>query len=432
MNPSEVIECRGERFIKTSWNGISVLKHEATGYYNMSSACHEYTKRINDWRRNKKTNELLEIASEVLHLPIETSDAGFPASALTFKFELSGNELARYADLQGHYIHPDLFHSFAEWISPEYGFKVSRLMNLLNERNQLINQTLEQTIENLNQEINDLKAHHQQDINRLDSMQSELISRAETIDEQETVIEMQNETIREYNQPFNQEISKPMIYALSANNNEFQLRYDANPNKPQGIRSVSMINADYVRNESLKILEMEGLVIHRNRKRLISKTNIDYVFNLIEEVRTNSRVSQNTIDERNEFIDKQLSRYRSMRQTSLVEGYIYEYETIRARPELTPWKLVPKAILNAKGENRKDKGIDAVELTNEGEFLSIIQIKHHHGDYLRKDELQTFFNKCSQERYKDVRKRLFVHNCKISDKLRNLIHSYNIEIEILN
>lgn len=128
MNPSEVIECRGERFIKTTWNGISVLKHEATGYYNMSSACHEYTKRINDWRRNKKTIELLEIASEVLHLPIEVSDAGFPASALIFRFELSGNELARYADLQGYYIHPDLFHSFAEWISPEYGFKVSELM----------------------------------------------------------------------------------------------------------------------------------------------------------------------------------------------------------------------------------------------------------------------------------------------------------------
>ena len=427
MNSSETIECRGERFIKTSWNEISVLKHEATGYYKASKACEDNSKRFEHWLQNKSTREYLEAASIEYEIPIETDVSRNSGLPLLYRL---GAQFTN--ELRGYYIHPDLFHDVCYWANKSYALKVSRLMNLLNERNQLINQTLEQTIENLNKEITDLKAHHQQDINRLDSMQSELISRAETIDEQETVIEMQNETIREYNQPFNQEISKPMIYALSANNNEFQLRYDANPNKPQGIRSVSMINAEYVRNESLKILEMEGLVIHRNRKRLISKTNIDYVFNLIEEVRTNSRVSQNTIDERNEFIDKQLARYRSMRQTSLVEGYIYEYETIRARPELTPWKLVPKAILNAKGENRKDKGIDAVELTNEGEFLSIVQIKHHHGDYLRRDELQTFFNKCSQERYKDIRKRLFVHNCKISDKLRNLIHSYNIEIEILN
>ena len=49
-------------------------------------------------------------------------------------------------EVQGYYIHPDLFHDVCYWANKPYAVKVSRLMNLINERNRLLNQTLEKSL----------------------------------------------------------------------------------------------------------------------------------------------------------------------------------------------------------------------------------------------------------------------------------------------
>ena len=394
----------------------------------MSSACHEYTKRINDWRRNRKTIELLEIASEVLHLPIEASDAGKPASeemnCLLYRIRSGGSDVVEIGNqIQGYYIHPGLFHSFAEWISPEYGFKVSRLMNLINERNQLINQTLEQTIENLNQEINDLKAKNESKNHSLNELEVELVSRAVKIEELASEIE-------DLTTPIDARLAPPTVYAKYIDDNYVQLKHSSSELGPnvRTLRRESFNGAIECLKQAKSKLKEEGLLVNINGKLLIENTHIDKVFDLIHEIKDRKNESRT---DRSTWFESQLSKLRTREQTPQLEGKIFELEYIQQHKELTPWALVPTDIKNRLNETSKDKGIDAVELTNEGEFLSIIQIKHHRGNYLRKDELQTFFNKCSQERYKNVKKRLLLYNCKVSDKLKNMIHSRGIEIEVL-
>lgn len=145
-------------FRKTTWNGISVIQDMTTGYYNFVSACKENHKRFNNWRRNKRTERYLRVVHEIYGLEIEFTDAGIPASGLLYRIDVSGKDLANgYAELQGYYIHPNLFHDVCCWANKPYAVKVSRPMNLINERNRLLNQTLEQTIHQLQDEIAKLK-----------------------------------------------------------------------------------------------------------------------------------------------------------------------------------------------------------------------------------------------------------------------------------
>lgn len=420
-----VLEYRGEHFIQTTWNGISVLKHERTGYYKASKACEDNNKLFADWRRNKSTKEYLEACSEIYQLPIELSDMGIPISSeagcLLYHIRSGGNNAVEIGNqVQGYYIHPNLFHDVCYWANKRYAASISHLMNLLNERNHLMNQTLEETIENLNKEINDLKSRHQRDIQRLDSLQEELVSRADIIDEQSIIID-------EYNKPFNQIDGTPSIYALAKDSSHFQLRVDPFGFGTNGIRNVKLINATFIRDEVINILKNESLVSSVNREYWIPIDKLDYAFNLINEIKNNTRIDLPTIEKRNEFIDKKLQTFRTARKSTQTDGLIFEYETIKSHSSYIPWKLIPKAILNTYGEQRKDRGIDAVEIEN-NEITKIIQIKKHNGGYLRRDELQTFIAKCSQERYSKASKLLIVKNAKISNKLRRELADISIEI----
>ena len=422
-----IFTSNGYSFKRTIWNGISVVQEVSSGYYSANNVCRENSKRFENISSKKYWNEYIatlneELANEHLMCRLQTESAVIPVATIDF--------LSVDNDFRGTYVHPFALHFLCEHINYSYAIKVSRLMNLLNERNHLTNQTLEQTIENLNQEIIDLKAQHQQDINRLDSMQSELISRAETIDEQETVIEMQNETIREYNQPFNQEKGCASIYALAKDPSHFQLRIDPFGEGTNGIRNMRLINAKEIKTELIKVLKNESLITIDNRTYLISMNKLDYVFNLIIDIKNNTKIELPSIEVRNSFIDKKLSQFHSRRRTTQNDGFIYEYEVIKSRDSYIPWKLIPQAILNEYGEYRKDRGIDAVEINN-NEITKIIQIKKHEGTYLRRDELQMFIAKCSNHRYSNASKLLIIHNSIISNKLRRELEELDITIEVL-
>ena len=76
----------------------------------------------------------------------EIPDARIPASGLIYQILPGGNEITLSHIVQGYYIHPDLFHDVCYWANKPYAVKVSRLMNLINERNRLLNQTLEKSL----------------------------------------------------------------------------------------------------------------------------------------------------------------------------------------------------------------------------------------------------------------------------------------------
>lgn len=129
-------------FRKTTWNGLAVIKDELTGYYQASKACKDNGKRINDWLSNKETQEYLNAVSHEYKCQIEydCTDAGIPAPGLLYRIDVSGKDLANgYAELQGYYIHPDLFHdcSLCEFIQTfsDNGNGLKGIQSSLEEKN---------------------------------------------------------------------------------------------------------------------------------------------------------------------------------------------------------------------------------------------------------------------------------------------------------
>lgn len=238
--------------------------------------------------------------------------------------------------------------------------------------------------EKLNKELEDLRCQH------------------EIIKEE---LDKKVKLIGELTSPFDKTKNKPLIYASPVNETHFQLRIDNNPNGDKGLRCVHLFNPSDVTSKVKQELRLEGLLMSSNGKLLISTDQLDYVFSLIERIKNNSDVSMPSSNERNEFIDKQLKKYRAMKLNAMVEGLIYEMEEIKKHLEFIPWKLIPNGLINKNGEQKRNNGIDAVEFDENLKVKTIVQIKHHRGGYLRRDELQSFLNKCQQDRYKSIQKK---------------------------
>ena len=66
-----------------------------------------------------------------------------------------------FNELRGTYVHPELIHFIAEWVSLEYAFKVAKIMNMINERQHALQLEAEvnykEIINKLSQEIEDNK-----------------------------------------------------------------------------------------------------------------------------------------------------------------------------------------------------------------------------------------------------------------------------------
>lgn len=92
--------------------------------------------------------------------------------------------------------------------------------------------------------------------------------------------------------------------------------------------------------------------------------------------------------------------------------------------------MIPDKIRYQKNEKYGDKGIDAIEISDKGEIITIVQIKHHRDSYLRKEEIQSFLTRCQESRYASIKKKLILHGCKLGLKLQTSIESLGIEISI--
>ena len=136
----------GEEFKIGSYNGVSIIYRVNDGYINAGKLCRDAGKRIFNFTRRDKWEEIVgywlkneqdEVGSEKRQPLIELKK-GYPTA-------------------KGIYIHPKLIHFVAEWISIEYHFKVARIMDLINEKNQILNHNLDDTINELTNQLNELK-----------------------------------------------------------------------------------------------------------------------------------------------------------------------------------------------------------------------------------------------------------------------------------
>ena len=315
-------------------------------------------------------------------------------STLLFKIKpgrVNGIETSIANEFQGWYIHPDLFHDVCYWANKPYAIKVSKLLNLINEQNKRLNQTLEDTISKLRSENIELKA-----------------------------------TIQDLTTPINK-LHPSTIYASPVEDKHFQLRYSQVPIsvKVKSLRSIEIVNAFDVKEQVMKQLIIEGLIETKNHKNRINIDHLDYVFDLISSTKINNKQELN-INDRDKQIDMEMNLLKSKPQTSQIEGKLFELEMIKANTDMIPWNQIPKSILNNYNEHSRDTGIDAVKI-KDNKINEIIQIKKVKG-YLSKQVIINFINKCKLDKYNGINKTLYVHADKISKYMREFINNSGINI----
>ena len=276
---------RGRRFVKTTWNGLAVIKDELTGYYQASKACKDNGKRINNWLRNKDTQDYLNAASVEYGMEIfnDLLDARIRASSLIYKIKPGkdiNTDVRETNELQGYYIHPDLFHDVCYWANKPYAVKVSRLMNLINERNRLLNQTLEQTIAQYEEEIAKLK---QENTQLEDAVLEQTLDR-EFLSFDNSKLQAQ---VQDLNTPINQSIQPSSIYASPVGDSHFQLRYSketiSKHSKIKNLKHIELINAKDVLEMTRKELRKNNETSKLNGKVVLPTSKLDQTFSLIKE-----------------------------------------------------------------------------------------------------------------------------------------------------
>lgn len=166
---TEKINYKDELFIKSTYNGVSILIRKKDGYINASKMGNN-NKLARKFVNSEKFYNLCEIYKKF------GSGRNCPDQIIP-KYELKNvaNEL------KGIYINPELVHFVAEWVNYEYAFTVSRIMDSINERAKLKNIS---DNENLNEIINKLNEENKELRDKITEQEETIIEQEETIEEQ--------------------------------------------------------------------------------------------------------------------------------------------------------------------------------------------------------------------------------------------------------
>lgn len=400
----------GKQFRRFKYFDIEVIQDIETGWINAGKFIKEIgglTKKdikMKDFKRTEDFQFCLEY--------MQTNGGGdIPP---TLKDEVSYKLSSGYGnDVKGSYTMFRVFQLIALWADKKHKIAILELLEQINIQANLMNVS---AYEVMNKENERLKS------------ENEILRKSnETLNEQH---EKDKALISSFNHPYNKTEQTSGIYAISVNEDYAWLRYDRGFGKKESLFYYKTHNARDVKDELMKELERRSLIEHIDGKRLILKSSIPLIQNIIKEIAEGSTYEAPSKEERNLFIENKLMEFRRKPKTVQNEGMIYEYEYIRSHENLIPWKFIPRTVLFDKNEQRREKGIDAVELTKDGQIQAIVQIKHHHNTYLRIEEIQTFIEKVNDERYKNVQKILVLHDCRLSNKLKHQIESNGIEIEM--
>ena len=185
---SNFIESSGERFIKSDYNGISILIREKDGFINATKIAKDNGKQkhLNKYFKSKKWSEICEKFKEIALLQKRgngnNSENNNENLNLPQKWRGSENTeiLTNYVinsvgncEIYGTYVHPDLVHFVTEWCNIEYAFKVNIIMNNINKLKELEhkdgNEFLETITKRLKNKIKDLE----EEITSMSSEQNE-------------------------------------------------------------------------------------------------------------------------------------------------------------------------------------------------------------------------------------------------------------------
>lgn len=142
----------GVEFESTTFNGVNVMKHIETGYYNIGRICSDNGKRYPDISRNLSyihyLNNLINKAKSSNLLIFESLKKYGPV--------LDFNEGFRN-EVKGTYAHPLLTSYVCSWAIPEYEINANIELYEMSEELQLRNITFENKIDEMKAEIENMK-----------------------------------------------------------------------------------------------------------------------------------------------------------------------------------------------------------------------------------------------------------------------------------
>lgn len=404
---------------------FNVIQDVETGFINAGSFIRDISndqKHIAHFKRVSDYKVAIEITEDIMRNEANRegvrNHTPFTASEIeAYMLREFGSEFSNAT--RGTYVPFRVFQLIALWIDKKHKFAILKLL------------------ENINENANAKAISAYDEMKQLnDQLTSETKALKAKVAESEAIIQMKEQLIQKLTLPVNKLASPEAIYASPVGGNEFQLRYQKQPiaddaPRPNRLNHINVFNAREVKDLTMKILIQQGLVMTEGGKRLIARANLALVFSIIESVSKNEPISIPLREHKRAFLTNELNHLALRIQTGTVVGKTYERRYELEHEDVIPWEIVPLHIINKYNETNKDNGFDAIILNEtEDDIAEAIQIKHSsRNDYIREDDIKTFLNKCTEERYATVRKRLILHNCRMSQALHSSLTGMGIVID---
>ena len=329
----------------------------------------------------------------------------------------------------GSYVPFRVFQIIALWADKKHKLAILDLLEQINTYANLINRSAYDVLNNINDQLKEENAKLKQEKGELEDQLIEKTLDYEFISYDNSKLQAQ---IHDLNTPINQSIQPSSIYASPVGDDHFQLRYSketiSDNSKIKNLKHIELINAKDVLDLTRKALKKSNETSKLNGKVVLPTSKLDQTFDLISSIKQgNDKLP--TQEEINKSIDEAINNMKLKRSTPQVKGKIFELEQLK-QGNYIPWNLLPKSLLERTNEQSRDCGIDGLKL-NETSIEEIVQIKYHNKpSYLNINEIKMFMNKCNQTRYKNIKKKLILHGCKLGKQLRASINKLGINIEI--
>ena len=364
-----------------------------------------------------KSTEDYELCLEYLHEHYQMD--GFPVYKRGYGSEVHGT-----------YVPFPLFQIIALWANKKHKFSLLESLTYINDIANAKDISAYDVMNSINAQLqaenNRLKQERQVHIQTLDSYQDELLSRAETIDEQEIKIEEQSKQIHDLTTPKNKLI--PTYLYAKKYGDYFHLKYkQINPHLiKNNIKQISMINAKDVKIDFMYYGKKLNLLENINNKWLCHMNNLELVFEILDKLKDNT-FNLSDYQDTDVLIQEEIAKLKALPKTPQRNGKIFELEYCLIN-HLTPWEFIPSNILNKYHEIHSDTGIDFVRISD-GNINEIGQVKVKTGNYLNRNDIETFISKCQDKQFQPMKKTLILKDAKIGKKLIGKMNELEISTQ---
>jgi hypothetical protein len=113
-----------DKYAYGKYSDFKVIIMKENRYINATKLCKEYGKELKHWKENKSSNDLIyEVEKEITTVDYPTTETK------PFIIINGANNNQKNKLISGTYVHELLIPHIASWISPQFGIKVSKIVN---------------------------------------------------------------------------------------------------------------------------------------------------------------------------------------------------------------------------------------------------------------------------------------------------------------